>query len=63
MSLHVNELRLQPLGLTTVTVEQFESRADLIAANMASVHVPLFLDGHWTMCAHTPGSRAPRRIY
>lgn len=49
VSLHVNEPRLHPLGLTTVAVSEFEDRADLIAACMASVHVPLFLDGRWTM--------------
>lgn len=29
-------------------VSQFESRMDLIKANMASVHIPLFLDGKFT---------------
>ena len=45
---HVNEASLQPFGLTTLAVSDFDDKADLIAANMASVHVPLFLDGLWT---------------
>lgn len=49
MSLVVNEvLREARPWPTPVAVSDFGSREDLIAANMASVHVPYFLDGRLT---------------
>lgn len=32
------------LGRRQAYLEDFEDRADLIAANMASIHIPIFLD-------------------
>lgn len=46
--IHVNEARLQPFGLTCLAVSEFGDKEDLIGANMASVHVPLFLNGELT---------------
>lgn len=40
--------RLQRPWLQPLMISDFTSKGDLIDANLASAHVPLFLDGRWT---------------
>ncbi|KAL1524936.1 hypothetical protein AB1Y20_019812 [Prymnesium parvum] len=44
----VSQPRLFPPGLKSVALCEYEDKADLVSANMASVHIPLFIDGAWT---------------
>jgi hypothetical protein len=48
VSLIVRQVQLGSPRVSPIAVSEFESRADLIDTCMASVHVPLFLDGRMT---------------